>query len=170
MDILWAPWRQAYVEKITAGKNKKVCVFCRICRDRKDAANYIFLRTLHSFAVLNIYPFNGGHTLVIPGRHVGDLEELDEVERKDLMDLLIRTKKLMTRAFAPDAFNVGINLGGHAGAGIPGHMHIHIVPRWKGDVNFMPALFGTKVIPVSLDNIFKRLKDADKKRDRRTGA
>ena len=166
MDTLWAPWRQAYVEKCTKPK-KKGCVFCAILKSSEDRKNFIFLRSVHSFAVLNIYPFNGGHVLVIPNRHVADLEALAAEELADLMATVLQAKALMARAFGPDAFNIGMNLGGHAGAGIPDHLHIHIVPRWKGDVNFMPALFGTKVIPVSLDETYKRLKDADKARDRK---
>ena len=162
MDTLWAPWREGYIEK--SGKRPKGCVFCGILKEKKDQKNYIFLRSRYSFAVLNIYPFNGGHTLILPQRHVDDLDKLTPEEMKDLTDMLVKVKGLMTRAFSPDAFNVGMNLGHMAGAGIPEHLHVHIVPRWKGDVNFMPALFGTKVIPVSLKSVYKRLKDADKNR------
>ncbi|MEI6438198.1 MAG: HIT domain-containing protein [Candidatus Omnitrophota bacterium] len=158
MDILWAPWREKYIEQ--CGLKKGGCVFCQILAERKDKKHFIFLRSATSFAVLNIYPFSGAHSLVIPNRHVGDLAELTADERCDMMDLLVETKALLARVYAPEAFNVGMNLGSAAGAGIPEHLHIHIVPRWKGDVNFMPALFGTKVIPVSLDNVYKRLTDA----------
>jgi ATP adenylyltransferase len=161
MDILWAPWRHEYIVK-SVPSLKKECVFCKIVKQKKDAKNFIFLRSSESFAVLNIYPFNGGHTMVIPYRHVNDLEKLTENERKDLLDLVIYVKFLMSKAFAPEAFNIGMNLGGHAGAGIPDHLHFHIVPRWKGDVNFMPALFGVKVIPVSLQKIYRMLRDAHK--------
>jgi len=112
--------------------------------------------------VLNIYPFNGGHVLIIPNRHVADLGDLSDEERLDLLDLLIRMKARMQKAFKPQAFNVGMNLGHVAGAGIPEHLHIHVVPRWSGDVNFMPALFGTKVIPVSLNKVYGLLKNAHK--------
>jgi ATP adenylyltransferase len=160
MTILWAPWREKYIEQ--CGMKRDGCIFCHIHADRKDARHYIFLRSAHAFAVLNIYPFNGGHSLVIPARHVNDLSGLSAAERTDLMDLLIRAKEVLARALNPEGFNVGINLGSSAGAGIPAHLHIHIVPRWNGDVNFMPAIFGTKVIPVSLANVYKRLKHAIK--------
>ncbi len=163
MDTLWAPWRQAYIEK-TVRPRKEGCVFCRILREKKDARNYIFLRSPLSFAVLNIYPFNGGHTLVIPKRHAGDIADLSVEERADLFDLLVRVKALTVKAFKPQAFNVGMNLGSSAGAGIPEHLHVHVVPRWNGDVNFMPAIFKTKVIPVSLEKTYKVLKNADKNR------
>jgi ATP adenylyltransferase len=160
MDILWAPWRHSYVE--SCSKRKKGCVFCRIYKEKKDKRNYIFLRTRHSFAVLNIYPFNGGHTLVIPNRHVDGLDKLSEAERKDLMDLLMRAQELLRKSFMPQAFNIGLNLGASAGAGIPRHLHWHIVPRWSGDVNFTLPLFDVKVIPFSLKKTYDRLVHAQK--------
>ncbi|NTV29027.1 MAG: HIT domain-containing protein [Candidatus Omnitrophica bacterium] len=163
MDILWAPWRDAYVTQCSS-KNKG-CVFCQILREKKDARNFIFLRTEHTFAVLNIYPFNGGHVLVIPNRHVDELEKLSEAERMDFMNTFLRVKALVHKALKPHAFNFGMNSGHLSGAGIPEHLHLHIVPRWSGDVNFMPAIFGTKVIPVALKKVYQALKDADKKRD-----
>ncbi len=159
MDILWAPWRAEYVEG--SGKKKKGCVFCRILREKKDARNFIFLRSAHSFAVLNIYPFNGGHALVLPQRHAGALEDLSEAERTDLMNTLLRVKGLLQKALKPQAFNIGMNSGHVSGAGIPEHVHLHIVPRWSGDINFMPAVFGTKVIPVSLKKVYRMIKDAE---------
>ncbi len=161
MDILWAPWREAYVTK-TLKKKSKGCVFCQILKAKKDEKTYIVERSAHAFAVLNIYPFNGGHILIIPNRHVADLTDLSDEERLDLLDLLVRMKARMQKAFKPQAFNVGMNLGHIAGAGIPEHLHIHVVPRWSGDVNFMPALFGTKVIPVSLNKVYGLLKNAHK--------
>ena len=162
MNILWAPWREKYVVNFANPSQKNKCVFCAIFNERKDKKNWIFIRSAHSFAVLNIYPFNGGHSLIIPNRHVEDLSQLNEEEMKDLMDLVIRTKELTAKAIAPHAFNVGLNLGHIAGAGIPHHLHIHIVPRWKGDTNFMPAIFETKVMPISLAKVYKKFKDADK--------
>ncbi len=166
MDVLWAPWRKPYVEKMSRPK-KKGCVFCRILKEKKDRERYIFLRTEHSFGVLNIYPFNGGHALVLPQRHVDSLEKLSAEERTDLMDALIKVKAMCRRAFKPQAFNVGMNIGHLAGAGIPEHLHIHVVPRWSGDVNFLPALFGTKVIPVSLEDTYERIVNENKGRDRK---
>ncbi len=167
MDILWAPWREKYIE--LCGLKKDGCVFCHIFKEKKDVTHFIFLRSAHAFAVLNIYPFSSGHSLVIPNRHVGDIVDLTSVERADIMDLVVDVKELISRAYQPEAFNIGMNLGRAAGAGIPDHLHIHLVPRWNGDVNFMPALFGTKVIPVSLDNVYKRLIDALKSGHRKTG-
>ena len=156
MDIMWAPWREPYMEKCNRRRSKG-CVFCGILKEKKDKKRFIFLRTGHCFAVLNVYPFNGGHALVLPLRHVDGLEKLLPAERVDLMETVIKVKGMIQKAFAPQAFNVGMNLGAVAGAGIPGHLHVHVVPRWSGDVNFMPALFGTKIMPVSLEKIYQRL-------------
>ncbi len=166
MDVLWAPWLKTYVEKVSKAR-KKGCVFCRILKENKDRERYIFLRTEHSFGVLNIYPFNGGHALVLPQRHVDSLEKLSQEERTDLMDALIKVKAMCRKAFNPQAFNVGMNVGHLAGAGIPEHLHIHVVPRWSGDVNFLPALFGTKVIPISLEDTYERIINENKGRHRK---
>lgn len=166
MDIMWAPWRVEYVEKHSKIRSRG-CVFCGILKARKDRKHFIFLRTPHSFAVLNIYPFNGGHALVLPQRHVDSLEKLSAGERADLMDTLIKVQGMMQKAFAPHAFNVGMNMGHLAGAGIPEHLHVHVVPRWSGDVNFMPAVFGTKIIPVSLEKTYERLVNENTRRDRK---
>ncbi len=171
MDLLWAPWRSAYVAQATQSKHKG-CTFCGILNARRDNRHYIFLRTAHSFAVLNIFPFNGGHVLVLPQRHVGSLQALTPQERVDLMDTVIRVQDLIQKVFAPEAFNIGMNTGRSAGAGIPDHLHVHIVPRWSGDVNFMPVLAGTKVMPVALKDAYARLKKGlaayeNKARDRK---
>jgi ATP adenylyltransferase len=161
MDKLWAPWRVKYITKI--GKPAGRCIFCQIFSQRKDRANYVIARTKHSFAVLNIYPYNNGHTLIVPNRHVSSLEKLTRLEREDLLDLLIQTQKMLDKMIAPAGYNVGINLGRVAGAGIPGHLHIHIVPRWRGDVNFMPVTAQTKVISQSLKALFDKITKARQK-------
>lgn len=155
MDRLWAPWRIAYINKI--GKQKG-CIFCRILKEQKDTVNHIFLRKKHTFAVLNIYPYNNGHVLILPNRHVGDLENLERIERDELLDLLVEVKNMSQAILDPGGFNVGFNLGRLAGAGFPGHLHIHIVPRWKGDSNFMPVIGGARVMSQSLNELYKRFK------------
>lgn len=160
MDKLWAPWRVKYVTEILSKKNK--CVFCRILSEKNDKKNFVFLRTKYSFAVLNIYPYNNGHVLVMPYRHVNDIAKLSQDELMDLMNLVNRVKKLLDKAMKPKGYNVGMNLGRAAGAGFPGHVHIHIVPRWFGDVNFMPVLAGTKVISQSLKALWTRLVQVQK--------
>lgn len=161
MDKLWAPWRVRYVTKIIG--QTKGCVFCRILKARQDKKNYIFVRTKHSFAVLNIYPYNNGHTLIVPNRHAKDLDRLTKVEREDLIQLLIYSRRLLDKVLKPAGYNIGINLGRISGAGIPGHLHIHVVPRWRGDVNFMPVTAYTKVISQSLRALFDRLSRAHRK-------
>ena len=160
MDKLWAPWRVKYVTKILA-KTKK-CVFCQILREKNDHKNYIFLRTKYSFAVLNIYPYNNGHILVMPYRHVNDIDKLSGAELQDMMALLNKAKKLLNKILKPKGYNIGINIGRAAGAGFPGHVHVHIVPRWYGDVNFMPVLANTKIISQSLRTLWKQLIHAQK--------
>ncbi len=155
MDKLWAPWRLKYVTQMI-GKTTK-CVFCQMVAEHKDKKNYIFLRTKFCFAVLNIYPYNNGHTLLLPYRHVNDISKLRKEEREDLMDLLDVTKKLLDKVLKPSGYNIGINLGRVAGAGFPGHVHIHVVPRWRGDVNFMPVTAQTKVISQSLQMLMQKL-------------
>jgi ATP adenylyltransferase len=164
MQRLWAPWRETYITKII-GK-QKACVFCRILADGKDKKNFIFIRKPHAYAVLNIYPYSNGHCLVVPNRHVSDISKLPAEEYTQLMELLREAKDLLQKALEPQGFNVGINLGRIAGAGIPGHVHVHIVPRWKGDHNFMPVTASTKVISQSLSVIYKKLGDAYTQRHR----
>jgi ATP adenylyltransferase len=162
MDKLWAPWRVKYISKI--GKKLKGCVFCRIFKQKKDKKNYVIVRQRSCYAVLNIYPYNNGHLLIVPNKHVDDLSKLSKDERNDLLDLLDDVKKLLDKEMKPGGYNVGINLGRAAGAGFPGHLHIHLVPRWPGDVNFMPVTANTKVISQSLHTLHQKLTNAYKKR------
>lgn len=136
---------------------------------KDDAKHYIFLQAPKTYAVLNIYPYSNGHCMVVPKRHVNDLSKLTPEELSEVMDLLIKTKALLQKSLSPHGFNVGINLGRIAGAGIPGHVHVHIVPRWKGDHNFMPVTGYTRVISESLDAIYKLLTNANTQRHRRSG-
>ena len=160
MKKLWAPWRVKYLTITT--KKQKGCVFCRMVRQGQDKKNLIFVRSQYSFAVLNLYPYNNGHALVLPYRHVADLDLLSAAQREDLFALLAYTKKLLTKVLRPDGFNIGINIGKAAGAGFPGHVHIHIVPRWQGDANFMPVVTDMRVISQSLTVLHKLLVKAKK--------
>ncbi len=155
MDKLWAPWRLPYVTKVV--KENKGCVFCRILKEKKDTKNFIFIRSKYSFSVLNIYPYNNGHVLIVPKRHVADLSQLKKDEREDLLDLLEQAQSRLGKVLHPDGYNVGMNLGRVAGAGFPGHLHIHVVPRWRGDVNFMATIGETKVISQALKSLYKNL-------------
>jgi len=162
MNKLWAPWRAKYVSCLD--KKRKGCLFCRMLAERKDKRNYIFIRRPHAFAVLNIYPYSNGHCLVLSNRHVNDIDKLKREELADMMDLLMETKRLLTRVLKPGGFNIGLNLGRLAGAGIPGHVHVHIVPRWKGDHNFLPVTAKTRVLSQSLNVIYRLLSNAHTKR------
>jgi len=166
MNRLWAPWRETYITKII--DKEKSCIFCRILADNQDKKHLIFIRKPYAYVVLNLYPYSNGHCLVVPNRHVNDISKLPQEEYAQLMELLRETKDLLQTVLEPQGFNVGINLGRIAGAGIPGHVHIHIVPRWKGDHNFMPVTASTKVISQSLSGIYKKLDDAYTKRYRGT--
>ena len=156
MDTLWAPWRMEYLMSDKPGG----CIFCDKPRANDDDRNFIVFRTALSFAMLNAYPYNNGHVMVAPFRHVGSLTELTAEERCDLMESVARAEGLIARALSPQGMNVGINLGHCAGAGVPGHVPVHLVPRWEGDTNFMPVLGETRVIPESLEETCARLRAA----------
>ena len=162
MDTLWAPWRAKYITGI--GKKQKGCLFCRILAGRKDKRNYIFIRRKYAYALLNIYPYSNGHCMIVPNRHVNDLSKMTKGELTEMMDLLLQTKARLQAALSPQGFNIGVNVGRFAGAGIPGHIHMHIVPRWKGDHNFMPVTAGARVISQSLDVIYRLLINAHAQR------
>ena len=162
MDKIWAPWRTVYLS--TVSKKQKGCLFCRIGKQKKDKADHVFLRRKHCYAVLNLYPYNNGHVLIVPYRHINDLSKMKQEERDEFFDLLNHVKTLLDDTLHPDGYNIGMNIGHAAGAGMPKHVHMHIVPRWVGDVNFMPVVGSTKVVSQSLDELHKLLKKADKER------
>ncbi|MDD5476999.1 MAG: HIT domain-containing protein [Candidatus Omnitrophica bacterium] len=153
MDRLWAPWRINYVGK---KKEQKGCIFCQA---KKSALNdYVIFKTAKSICLLNRYPYNNGHIMICPLRHVPDISRLKEDELLDIFKSLEKAKALLQKVLKPRGYNIGLNLGRAAGAGITGHLHLHIVPRWFGDTNFMPAVSGNRVISQSLDELAKRLK------------
>lgn len=162
MDRIWAPWRSKYLTTINT--KQKGCLFCRIGKQQDDYADHVFLRRKYCYAVLNLYPYNNGHTLIVPYRHVDDVSKMRGPERLEFFELLNCVKSLLDEVLKPEGYNVGINIGRAAGAGIPRHVHMHVVPRWNGDVNFIPVTANTKVISQSLDELQAALKKADKKR------
>ena len=143
-----------YIRK--AGKGGG-CFFCAALRGRADRKNLLLLRGKTCLAMLNLFPYNNGHLLIAPRAHKGRLTALSKTERAELFDLTVRMQQLLERALRPDGFNIGINLGRVAGAGVPGHVHQHIVPRWNGDTNYMTAVGATKVMPQALEDLFDRL-------------
>jgi ATP adenylyltransferase len=158
MEHLWAPWRREFV---TQEKKPDGCIFCRFPKETApgdDRRNLVLGRTPYSFAVLNRYPYNNGHLMVLPQRHVGDFVQLGEAELLDLHRLLQTAVRLVGEAYHPEGANLGMNLGADAGAGIVGHLHWHLVPRWRGDTNFMPVVAGTKVMVEHLDQTWDALR------------
>ncbi|MCD4690002.1 HIT domain-containing protein [bacterium] len=153
MGILWAPWRMEYLMSEKASE----CIFCVKHAEDNDAANFVLFRTPHSFVLLNAYPYNNGHVMIAPYRHAASLNELSSEERGDLIEAVARAEALIGSAYSPQGMNIGINLGHCAGAGIAGHVHVHIVPRWEGDTNFMPVVGQTKVMPETLEGTYERL-------------
>ena len=143
MEQLWAPWRMELIEK---GAKPSGCIFCDLPKASDDRNNLILGRTKHSFAILNRFPYNNGHLMVVPARHVADLGALSAEEYGELTEALRVAVRLVGRAYKAQGYNVGMNLGQVAGAGIADHLHWHVVPRWNGDTNFMPVLGDTKVM------------------------
>lgn len=155
MDRLWAPWRKVYIRP--EKKMGRGCLFCGLLKQNRDARNYILKKTPLSFVILNLYPYNNGHTLIVPRRHVSDLSQLSSHEKLDLLNLCEEVQSALRTKMKAQGFNVGLNLGTFAGAGIPKHLHLHIVPRWRGDANFMPVVAQTKVISESLKSVYSEL-------------
>ena len=152
---LWAPWRLSYVSE--PDKNVDGCFLCHYRDDTADEKNYVVCRSQSSLVVLNRYPYNNGHLLIAPLKHKATLEDLDDAEQLDMMNQMRKLTSVLSRVLTPDGFNIGLNLGKAAGAGLPGHFHWHVVPRWIGDTNFMPVLGDANVIPQSLEALYELL-------------
>ncbi len=158
MESLHAPWR---IEYILAPKPELTeSLFSKIAQSSDDEANYVIARDRTCYALLNAYPYTGGHLMVVPYKQVQDLDGLTDEEMTDLMRLTRRCLEALKQVMRPDGFNVGINLGKVAGAGILEHLHVHVVPRWLGDTNFMPVLAGTTVVPQALKELAAQLREA----------
>jgi ATP adenylyltransferase len=157
-DRLWTPWRMEYVG--SAGTGGDSCIFCDALAAGNDESKYIVHRGETAFVMLNAFPYNTGHVMVAPLRHAAELSDLSESERADLMETTNRTIEVIRSGMEPEGFNTGMNLGKVAGAGVPGHFHIHVVPRWAGDTNFMPVTADTKVLPELLQDTAAKLRSA----------
>jgi ATP adenylyltransferase len=156
MENLWAPWRMAF---ITPEKPQpQGCIFCTLPAEHRDAENHILYRGELCYMMLNRYPYNNGHLMIVPFQHVETIEKLDAATLAELMAQAQLALKALRRLMTPDGFNMGINEGKVAGAGFAEHMHYHIVPRWNGDTNFMPVIADIKVIPEHLDIVYAKLK------------
>lgn len=154
MERLWAPWRMRYI----LGDKDGRCIFCAAGADGHDEENQVLSRSSKCLVMMNRFPYNNGHIMLAPLRHAGTLEELDDAEMLDLMQMVRLSLKVLRAELSPEGFNVGCNLGHTAGAGIADHVHLHIVPRWDGDTNFMPVLSETKVINEALRQTYEKLR------------
>jgi len=158
-DRLWAPWRFSYVEKPTTGTSEGGCIFVDLPAQSNDRENLLLYRGRSAFVMMNAFPYNNGHLLVAPYRHTADMAELGDEELLEINQLVANSVRWITSVYKPDGFNIGINLGRSAGAGIPSHIHWHIVPRWSGDTNFMTTIGEVRVLPQSLADSYDRLKE-----------
>ncbi len=156
MERLWAPWRLQYVTQ----EKPSGCIFCEKPKAGDDQANLIVHRGQWAFVMLNTFPYNNGHLMVAPYAHLADLEVLPAETLHDMMDLAQLAIRALKAKFRPDGLNLGLNLGAAAGAGIKDHLHLHLVPRWVGDTNFMPVIGDVRVIPQSLEESYRLLREA----------
>lgn len=162
MDVIWSPWRYDYITgsgpgAVDAATN---CVFCNILNDpASDEEKFIVKRAGFNFVILNIYPYGTGHLMIVPYEHVADLDKADKKATDEMMDLMKRAQTALAEIYGPQGFNMGLNLGKAAGAGVAGHYHMHVLPRWIGDVNFLTSLGETRTLPESLKATYEKLKD-----------
>lgn len=157
---LWAPWRMEYIRSLSPEQDKG-CFLCRSAEHpENDESNFVLWRGPRTFAMLNRFPYTGGHALVAPYEHIAELADIDAAAMREMMEMLRDLQAVLARAIRAQGFNIGINLGRCAGAGLPGHLHAHIVPRWSGDTNFMTVLDDVRVIPQALDELCTQLRAA----------
>ncbi len=154
MEYISAPWRQKYVRQVCRMKG---CIFCQARRLKNDAAAFVLFRGRHNFIILNKFPYTPGHLMIAPLRHTSSLENARRKESDELADLLKLSVKILKKAYQPHGFNVGMNLGQSAGAGVTHHYHLHVIPRWHGDANFMPLVSGTRILIEDLAATYDRL-------------
>lgn len=154
MKSIWAPWRSEYI----GSEKPESCLFCDVSGTEQKEGCYVLFSGSVSIVMLNKYPYTGGHLMIAPKRHIAGLDALSPEESIDIFRLMRVSTVALTSEISPDGFNVGMNLGKTAGAGIEDHLHMHVVPRWEGDTNFMPVLSGTKVLSVHLEETYDRLK------------
>lgn len=154
-EILWAPWRMEYI----LGVKESGCIFCTRINQENDRDNLILFRAEKNFVIMNKYPYNNGHLMVVPYRHTSEFDSFSDAEKLEMMNLVSKSMTVLKKTVSPDGFNVGLNIGKIAGAGIDDHLHFHIVPRWVADTNFMPVVGQTKVISEGLGETWERLKE-----------
>jgi ATP adenylyltransferase len=155
MKRIWAPWRMKYI----LSEEEKGCFLCRAWESPESAAHHVLKKGEEAFVIMNAYPYNNGHLMVACAAHAGELNDVTATARAEVMELVNYSVERLRKAFSPHGFNVGINLGTTAGAGLTDHLHVHIVPRWEGDTNYMPLLGEVKVISEHLDETYRKLSE-----------
>ncbi len=168
-ERLWAPWRFEYIEK-PSSQSSSGCIFVDLPASNDDRSNLLLFRGKHAFVMLNAFPYTSGHLMVAPYRHTADMNQLGDDELLEINQLVAKCVRWITQVYKPDGFNIGVNLGSAAGAGIPTHIHWHIVPRWSGDTNFMTTVGDVRVLPQSLESSYDRLKEVVDRDGRSTPA
>lgn len=166
MKKIYAPWREKYITGTVhkpngdRPKGESDCVFCQQLKENNDEKYFILKRYTHSYVMMNRYPYNGGHLMILPIAHKGELDECTPEERSEMMELISTCITILKQELKPQGFNVGLNTGTAGGGGIPSHLHIHVLPRWESDTNFMPILCDTKPISVDMEEVYRQLKKA----------
>jgi ATP adenylyltransferase len=155
MEHIWSPWRYQYV---ATADRQPGCVFCRIVGEQNDAGNYLLHRAQSNFVILNLFPYTSGHLMIVPYQHVASLTAVDQAATIEMMELAKRAQSALEVEYNPDGFNIGLNLGRAAGAGVADHLHLHVVARWSGDANFVSIVGETRVLPEDLGATYSRLK------------
>lgn len=155
MDHLWTPWRSAYIQE---KRDKTACIFCSAAAGANDEENLVLFRGQAVFIMLNRYPYTSGHLMIAPYEHVSQLVQASEAAAAEMMSLARRVEQILREVYKPDGLNLGMNLGEAAGAGIEQHIHLHVLPRWKGDANFMTSVGNTRIIPEALQDTYHKLK------------
>jgi len=159
VDVLWSPWRYDYITGSGPARSSG-CVFCEILNgSASDEEKFILKRAEFNFVILNIYPYATGHLLIVPYAHIAKLNEVDKPTSDELMDITKSSQRALGEVYQPEGFNLGMNLGKSAGAGVAGHLHMHVLPRWPGDVNFMTSVAQTRTIPENLRTTYDKLRD-----------
>ncbi len=168
-EVLWAPWRMTYIASFSNKERREGCFLCEAPRSPDLKSSLVVFRGQHSFVILNRYPYNTGHVMIAPYRHVPSLEDLTDDEMREISLLIKAVLQALRSVYRPEGFNVGVNIGDVAGAGVPGHVHVHVVPRWKGDSNYITVIGGAKVIAQTLEDTYDRLRPAVQEAARKYG-
>ncbi|MBT4594923.1 HIT domain-containing protein [bacterium] len=164
MKIMYAPWRGSYIKDTNKTRDKKSrkndCVFCQHISESNDKSNLVVRRFPNCFACLNLFPYSSGHVLVIPNEHIGELEDVSADVQSEIMHTTSLVTQALKKSLHPDGFNIGINLGNAGGGGIPAHMHVHVLPRWTADTNYMTTISDTRVLSVDLYEVYDKIKES----------